>query len=62
VEDAREELEADDGVDDDDEHDEQHDVEEGDEGHQDGVQHNLQTCHTARHRMCARESSGKSRL
>ena len=43
VEDAREELEADDGVDDDDKHDEQHDVEEGDESHQDGIQHNLQT-------------------
>ena len=33
VEDAGEELEADDGVDDDDEHDEQHDVEQRDQGH-----------------------------
>ncbi len=43
MEDARKELEPDDGVDDDDEHHQQHDVEQRDQGHQDGVQHNLQT-------------------
>ena len=41
VEDAREELKADDGVDDDDEDDEEGDVEEGDHGHEDGVEDDL---------------------
>ena len=44
MEDAREELEADDGVDNHDEEHEQRDVEERDHGHQDTVQHNLETC------------------
>ena len=43
MEDAREQLEADDGVDDHHEEHEQCDVEEGDHGHQDTVQHNLET-------------------
>ena len=38
----REELEADDGVDDDDKHHEERDVEQGDHGHQDGIQYHLQ--------------------
>ena len=42
MEDAGEELEADDGVDDDDEDDEQGDVEERDHGHHDGVKYNLE--------------------
>ena len=41
MEDAGEELKADDGVDDDDEDDEEGDVEEGDHGHEDGVEDNL---------------------
>ena len=41
VEDPREELKADDGVDDDDEDDEEGDVEEGDHGHEDGVEDDL---------------------
>ena len=43
MEQPREELEADDGVDDHDEHDEEGDVEQRNHGHQDGVQHNLET-------------------
>ena len=41
VENAGEELKADDGVDDDDEDDEEGDVEEGDHGHEDGVEDDL---------------------
>ena len=41
MEDPREELKADDGVDDDDEDDEEGDVEEGDHGHEDGVEDDL---------------------
>ena len=41
MENAGEELKADDGVDDDDEDDEEGDVEEGDHGHEDGVEDDL---------------------
>ena len=41
MEDAREELQPDDGVDEDDEDDEESDVQEGDHGHDDTVQHYL---------------------
>lgn len=40
---AREEFEADDGVDDDDEDDEEGDVEEGHHRTEDGIHHHLQT-------------------
>ena len=43
VQQPREELEADDGVNDNDEEHEQRDVQQRDHGHQDGVQHNLET-------------------
>ena len=41
---AREELEADDGVNDHDKKDEEGNVQEGDHGHQDGVEHDLKAC------------------
>ena len=41
MEDSREKLKTNDGIDNDNKHDQQHDVEQRDDGHQDSIQHNL---------------------